>query len=129
MTDENGRAYRPADLFYEELFYELLLNAAKHGAGNPDDVRVDIDLTQPRSSDEGLKALTLRNGIRSARSRGPSDWSLWNHDGNAPVGGLFFLSNLLDRVGLGRLWTRFHQRHGKDCFSVALELTGLEEIE
>lgn len=128
LRDQDDRLYRPADLFYEELVYELFLNAAKHGKPDGDRVPVEVSCREVTVRDGPVRAVTLANGIEPCDETSESPWQIWNEKGDAPVGGLYFLTGLLHRAGLGRLWTRRALRRGAPIFLVALELNGLESI-
>jgi hypothetical protein len=128
LRDRDGQLYRPADLFYDELFYELFLNAAKHGVGDTSEVSVEVRCQELTIRDVQIQAVTVVNGIDSRDERLEAPWAVWNEGDDAPVGGLYFLASLLHRAALGRLWTRTEQRNGEFVFVVALELNGLESI-
>jgi hypothetical protein len=128
LRDRDGLPYRPADLFYEELVYELILNAAKHGAGGHDGVPVEVRCREVTLREGPARAVTVVNGIDPCGGMSESPWTIWNEEGDAPVGGLYFLAGLLHRAGLGRLWTRTEQGAGEFLFVVALELNGLESM-
>ena len=128
LKDESGRPFRPADLFYEELIFELFFNATKHGGGDRDGVPVEVQYDELWLNDGPVQAITLVNEIDASQAVETSEWAMWNEHDDAPVGGLYFLAGLLDRAGLGRLWTRIERRRDRFFFFVALELNGLERL-
>lgn len=128
MTDGEGLPYRPADLFYEELVFELFLNAAKHGLGDRSGVPVEVQCRKVTVNGASALAVTLVNGIDVTEAVEATGWTMWNEHGDAPVGGLYFLASLLDQTGLGCLWTRVEKQRKTACFAVALELNGLERM-
>ena len=129
LKDDQGRLYRPADLFYEELVFELFLNAAKHGAGSRDGVEVEVSCQTAESHDGPVLTIGFVNRVDSSKAGIPGNWAIWNEHGDAPVGGLYFLTSLLVRGKLGRLWIRTEWRKPHHYFAVALELNGLEQVK
>lgn len=132
---------RPADLFFDEILYELLWNAQSHfvdaemGTASPlYAVRptVQVALVEiPTSRERSVTALTVSNSCE----RDPCERVAWLSDEfqeweteekeGAGTGGLFFVALFLRRTGAGRLWVRRAIDGGGFHFVLALELRGL----
>lgn len=125
--------FRPADLFYDEMLFELLMNAGKHGDSDGGYVEVTVSVEDIDTAALPLPALVFRNRCLDEARIGklpirPGIWTRWNAGTRAPVGGLFFLSNLLVGFNLGDLWAQVESHDDGSFFAVALRLNGLRKV-
>ena len=128
-------AYRPADLFYNEILTELLANALRKGheqAGRLVHVEWSFKKITDPASGVSQTALVLSNpcpyGEARSRTAVSSDaWEPWTSPDRSAVGGVLFLAQLLEYTGMGRLFVRISHDSGElGTFSVGLWLSGLD---
>jgi len=127
---------RPSDIFYDELFTELLTNASRGSprkGGGPTVVRWTLENIFDPVLDESRPGLVLSNPcvVQTARSGihiESEEWEPWNKSEGAAVGGVLFLAHLLESTGMGRLFVRIKSLQDEEgMFSVGLWLSGLEK--
>jgi hypothetical protein len=105
--------YRPFDVLYDELFFELLFNAAKFS------VCAELEL------DQGAAALILSNKFSKDRIAGGTVIGKWEDCRGGRPGGLRFLADCLFLSGSGMLETKIEESLTEYVFFVRIRLTGL----
>jgi len=138
IEDPKGDRCRPADAFYEEIFYELLLNAGRHG--RPENGFVPVEIGFGRIPLPGLDrgVLLVRNQCiltpePASVHNSTSPWQPSEVNARSSVGGLFFLASLFRQTAIGRMWYRFERdptAAGDGAhFVMALDLEGLGRMD
>lgn len=126
-------AVRPADLFYDELFTEVLVNASRHGAIDAADT-VAIEVSWADIEDtvdhQMRRCIVFSNRCDSSASgHGVQSilphWQRWDASANAAVGGLIFIALALRETASGLLYAKADNRNGQMWFSIGLWLQGI----
>ena len=134
---------RPVDEFYEEIFGEALLNAARRGERNEELRAVSLMITsgweRPNASAEpgeetGLWLVTMENpcGPTTAKElniAADGTWEQWPRDGKSPKGGLYFIGLLLRHTEMGKAWIRVQNRGSGHRFGLRLGLRWCAPLE
>jgi len=128
---------RPSNIFYDEIFTEILTNAARNGYRLPQCIEVELrwrttTITLPQTGKKH-RVFVFSNACRLARTQprigiGGPDWTPWDTTATAAVGGLLFLANLLEYAAIGTLFVRVvpvDEDIGR--FEIALGLCGMQE--
>lgn len=137
VDSENGKACRPREAFYTQLFSELLLNVVRYG-GIPKN-KIDLAAKQAsvpvaltvqmldhnsKKAPQNCPALTLSNKIGDKAPPiwlSETCWTPWPADRENDGPGMAIA--ILRRLGLGELWYRYNPT--KRVFRVAVWLKGL----
>lgn len=126
ITDSQDELWRPSDLFYDEVFSEVLTNAAKYGKRTGNHVTL-----RPGIGDiEGEPCLLVTNVCQQAPNLkslklGLNKWQRWNTSYDGTIGGLFFVANSLVQTQSGAVYARVNCEDGEYLFHVGLRLQGL----
>ncbi len=122
--------HRPANMFYDEILAEVILNCARHGLP---DAQGSVPVKVHVMGGTAESMLVFSNPCR--RKQDPlalklqcEEWCDWHTDGaDAPSGGLFFVAMFLTTTGCGALRARLKTKpDGQPAtFSVGLRLRGL----
>lgn len=129
----NEQTVRPSDLFYDEIFWEILFNAFRRGKANTNQqVSIRVFL-EPISNDriESSPMLVFENdceyGInaQSLLLDINNGWNKWSTSENAPVGGLYFIATFLQITNTGCLYAKIHEIDKRFTFSIGLLLNGI----
>jgi hypothetical protein len=131
--DQEARA---PDFFYDEIFTEIMINAARRGLADEKsrDVPLEIRFESIRDTHVGdsRTCLTFVNLARkrvdvSTLSLRLGEWNRWDLSRTGAVGGLFFLAMCLEKTESGCLYARVDRGEKHDSFQLAVWLTGLQK--
>jgi len=120
--------YRPLDILYEDLLFEILINAFK---ASPAESDVCIETT--RGLVDGLESMIISNQIdpnvyrknEQAFSSIANRWSTLKDLGGS-MGGLTYWSQLIEGTQVGIIRIRVTQRGNQAWFETGLALQGLK---
>lgn len=128
QSDRLGVPVRPIDEFYDEILYELFVNAANYGplaygANGAHEVAVSVEVTDELD-------LIIANEFQANRKTGrfpriaKDEWIDWPND-TSDGGGLYYAALALGMTETGRIALRVSERGGQGVFSVRLTLAGV----
>lgn len=124
-NDKAGRAVRPIDEFYDEILYELCVNAANYGPlvraqDGSDQVSISVTVT------ENLE-LIISNQFERTTGRFPKiakdEWIDWPNEAS-DGGGLYYSALALSMTETGAIALMVTENDGCCVFYVRLTLTG-----
>lgn len=125
ISDPQSELWRPSDLFYDEVFSEVLTNAAKYGqrTGNNVTLRLGIEAI------DGEPCLQVSNMCQQAPNLKSlklnlNKWQRWNTRYDGTIGGLFFVANSLEQTQSGAVYAQVNCEGGEYMFHVGLRLEG-----
>jgi hypothetical protein len=128
FNSKAGALVRAVNEFYEELLYEICVNAANYAPLIENDagsrVEIDVAVTPEVAIIISNSFDATRTGNRFPRIA-PGEWVEWptkDSDG----GGLYYSALALTMTGTGRVLLRWTNDRGLGQFNVRLELRGLE---
>jgi hypothetical protein len=126
ISDSQNVLWRPGDLFYDEVFSEVLTNAAKYGKRTGTQVTVRLGIRDI----DGEPCLVVSNvcqlppNLQSLKLT-LNKWHRWNTGYDGTIGGLFFVANSLVQTRSGAVYAQVNCEDGEYMFHVGLHLEGL----
>ena len=129
-----GNSYRPFSILYEDLIFEVLINAFKASPLNED---IEIKIIQGKIN--GEIALIIKNKIdkiilkKNLRKYGTikGEWKTFK-DFSSSIGGLSYWSHLIDVTKVGKVFIRTIEEKERDevvtYFETGLLLEGLKIV-
>ncbi|HEX7331524.1 MAG TPA: hypothetical protein VF290_08485 [Pyrinomonadaceae bacterium] len=125
IRDSQDVIWRPGDLFYDEVFSEVLTNAAKYGKRTGTRVTLRVGIRDIG----GEPCLVMSNACQQAPNVKSlkltlNKWHRWNTGNDGTIGGLFYVANSLVQTRSGSLYARVSYEDGEYMFLVGLQLEG-----
>ncbi len=126
ISDPQDVLWRPGDLFYDEVFSEVLTNAAKYGKRTGSHVTLRLGIMDI----DGEPCLVVSNVCQLAPNLKSlkltlNKWHRWNTGSDGTIGGLFFVANSLVQTQSGAVYAQVNCEDGEYMFQVGLQLEGL----
>lgn len=122
------KSYRPFDILYEDLLFEILINAFKASPKN-DEIEIKVFEVKINERDALVIANKIDEHILRINSRKynsiKGNWKIFK-DFSGSIGGLTYWSQLIDVTGVGKVFIRTNENNGATFFETGLLLQGLK---